>query len=172
MTILVVQAHPLDESYNAALLDAVAAGLRDAGEQNQVVRLSRGDALTAATFAGVTHAIFIYPTWFGALPAMLLAPLAEVLGPWVDGDQPPATGPLRAVDRLTVITSHGSSRLVNLMQGEPGRHFWKRTALPQCAPGATFTWKPLYKVDRSSAAERGAFITDAAAAVLTNAARG
>lgn len=158
MQTLVVQAHPLEDSYNAALLDAVVAQVPGA----TVLRLGQGDRWTTYSCIDVTRLVVVYPTWWGSLPAVLLAALDDVLGPWVDGDELAATSPLRAVESLTVLTTHGSSKLVNALQGEPGLQLWKRTVLPLCAPGADFDWQSLYKIDRASDADRRAFLASVA----------
>jgi len=155
VTALVVQAHPAEQSYNAALLDVVVSQLPSAA----VIRLGQEDALTAETFAGVTNLVVVYPTWWGSVPAALLGPLSEILGPWVDGNEPVDTSPLRSVEKVNVVTTHGSSRLINQLQGEPGRQLWKRVVLPRCAPGATFAWKSLYKMDRLNDQERRSFLS-------------
>jgi hypothetical protein len=89
--------------------------------------------------------------------------MADLLSPWIDGREQPETSPLRNVAAVNVITSHGSSKMVNMLQGEPGLQLWKRTVLPLCAPGATFGWKAMYKLDQDDAAARAAFIRQAAA---------
>ena len=89
---------------------------------------------------------------------MLLDALNDLIGPWVDGDQSRDTSPLRTIESLTVLTSHGSTKRINMLQGEPGLQLWKRTIVPLCAPGASFSWQSLYKVDRVSPAERIAFV--------------
>lgn len=149
-----VQAHPLEDSYNAALLDAVVARSPEA----TVLRLGQGDRWTPYSCIGVTRLVAVYPTWWGSPPAMLLAALDDVLGPWIDGDELVATSPLRGVESLTVVTTHGSAKLVNVLQGEPGLQLWKRTVLPLCAPGAGFDWQSLYKIDRATDADRRAFL--------------
>jgi len=158
MTTLVVQAHPVAESYNAAVRDAIVARLQNEGDTPRVLSLGQGDLLTPGSLLDVTSLIAVYPTWWGSVPAMLLAQLGELIGPWVDGDELGDTSPLRRVSALKVVTSHGSSQLVNRLQGEPGRQLWKRTVLPLCAPGATFTWKPLYKMDRLTESDRREFL--------------
>jgi len=177
VTMLVVQAHPLDDSYNAALLDAVVAGLDHA----RVARLGQGDQLDAADLDQITSLTVVYPTWWGSVPAQLLAALNDLVGPWVDGKEPPLlsphggcanrrsaklikratrgaanrsahlpASPLSAVRTLTIVTTHGSSKFINRLQGEPGLQLWKRTILPLCAPEAEFNWQALYRVDRAT----------------------
>lgn len=162
MTTLVLQAHPVEDSYNCAIFDAVLAELDKDGQPFATVRIGNGDKLDASEFALVTRLIAIYPTWYGSLPAVFLDSLSRLLSPWADNEEPTATSPFRSVESLKVITSHGSSKLINVLQGEPGLQLWKRTVLPLCAPGATFAWKALYKLDRADAASRARFITQAA----------
>lgn len=159
VTTLVVQAHPLDDSYNAALLQAAVKGM----DQPRVVRLGEGDKLTLDSFADIDALVAIYPTWWGSLPAIMLGALNDTIGPWIDDGAPLATNPLAQVRTVTAVTSHGSSKFVNLLQGEPGRHLWLRTVLPLCAPGATFRWQALYKLDRATSADRARFLTQVSA---------
>lgn len=154
---LIVQAHPIEESFNAALLDAVISRLDVSAYE--LKRLGQGDTLTLSCFDGITSVTMVYPTWWGSPPAMLLAQLERVIGPWVDGAEPAHTSPLRSVQRLTAVTSHGSSRFVNRLQGEPGLQLWKHAVLPLCERGAQFEWKSLYKMDRISNDDRHAFLT-------------
>jgi putative NADPH-quinone reductase len=154
-TTLVVQYHPLEDSFGAALLGAVAEALDPAPE---VVRLGQGEDVDEARLATAERLIVVAPTWWGAMPARVLAWIQAKLGPWIDGDDDRRTSPLRSVERLAVVTTHGSSRFINGLQGEPGRHLWKRTVLPLCADGARFDWIALYKLDRLDQADREAFL--------------
>jgi len=158
MNTVVVQAHPLDESFSVALLDAAVAGLAARGIEPVVVRLSDGAALDCSALAHVEHLVMVYPTWWGSTPAMLLGPLVDLLSPWIDGDADPGTSPLGSVERLTIVTSHGSSRFVNMLQGEPGRQLWRRTILAICARRARCEWLALYKIDRPESAARVHFL--------------
>lgn len=158
MAVTVLQAHPLDASYNKALLDAAVGGLEAAGVDHVVVRMCQGDEADLDRIAASDHLVVVAPTWWGAMPAVMLDWIQRTLGPWIDGDAPRATSPLRSVRRLSVVTSHGSARLVNRLQGEPGRQLWARTVLPLCAAGARFDWIALYKIDRLDVAAREAFI--------------
>jgi putative NADPH-quinone reductase len=158
VTTLVVHVHPLEESYTTALLDAASDGLDQAGATSAVVRLAQGEGIDPAVLAATTHLIVVAPTWWGAMPAQLLAWIQETLGPWVDGSRSPASSPLATVQRVSVVTSYGSSRLVNAVQGEPGRHLWLRVVVPLCAPGAELDWIALYRLDRLDLAARQAFL--------------
>lgn len=155
MTVLVVHYHPREDSYSAALLGVVLDRLDPGAE---VVRLGQGEAVDEGRLAAARHLIVVAPTWWGAMPSRVLAWIQELLGPWIDGGSDRRSSPLRSVERLTVVTTHGSSRLINGIQGEPGRQLWKRTVLPLCADGAGFHWIALYKLDRLGEPERRAFL--------------
>ena len=167
MKTLVVQAHPLEASYNTALLEAVCGALDVSGVDPIVVKLAQGQEpdLIGADFE---HMIAVCPTWWGGPPAVLLDWLQRTLAPYVDGGEPAADSPFRTVRRLSVVTSHGSSLLVNRLQGEPGKQTWSRVILPFCHPDAEFEWISLYKIDRTTAEERVAFL-DRVTTQFTNA---
>lgn len=148
MNTLVVQAHPLDESYNGALFERVRAGLRTAGDAFTTVRLGEGDSVEPADLDGVARLVLVYPTWWGGLPAVLLEWVQTVL----------AEGALGAVAQVDVVTTHGSSRLVNFVQGAWGRSYLERRLRASCARGCGFSWHALYEIDRCSAAELEQFL--------------
>lgn len=156
-----VQAHPAENSFNRAIFDEVLAALKQRQRAVATVHISAGDELTSNELGSIEHLIAIYPTWYGSLPAVFLEAMAKLVGPWVDGDEPVETSPLHQVQKLKVICTHGSSKLVNVLQGEPGMQLWKRTVLPLCAPGAAFGWKALYKLDRNDNATRATFLAEA-----------
>ncbi len=163
MRTIVVQFHPLDDSYNVALLHAVVDALDESGRPHEVVRLAQGGVVDRERLAACQHLIVVTPTWWGAMPARILAWLQDELGPWIDGGADgapldPGRSPVRSVERLTIVTSHGSSQLINRLQGEPGRLLWRRSVLPLCRPGAQLDWISLYKLDRSDEGDRRAFI--------------
>ena len=138
MPIVVVQAHPVPDSLNAALLERVVAGLTAAGTDHTVHRLCQGELPTATDVEGVDELVLVYPTWWGGQPASLLEWLQDML----------ADDALGSVKRLVAVTSLGSSQLLNTVQGEWGRAHLSGLVLQACADDATFEWFPLYKVDR------------------------
>ena len=150
MSTLVVQAHPLDDSYNAALLASVRAGLDAAGSSHVLFRLGEGERPTADDLTGVERLVLVYPTWNSGQPAMLLDWLQQMLG---------AAG-FQSVVHVQVVTTHGSSKFVNMMQGAWGRRFLGERIIAACAPGAGFDWHALYKIDRRSFDETTAFLEE------------
>ena len=184
MRSLVVYTHPDPSSYCAALRDKVVAGLTAAGHEVRVTDLyAEGfDPLfTAAEHAAhldvgahphaAAHVadlqwcdqlVLVYPTWWSGQPAMLKGWIDRV---WVRGAtwELPAggnrlQGRLRNVRSLVVVTTHGSSKWVNVLQGEPGKRTVSRTLRAVCHRRARTTWIALYGVDRSSLEHRQAFL--------------
>ncbi|MEM7339011.1 MAG: NAD(P)H-dependent oxidoreductase [Actinomycetota bacterium] len=145
--VAVIQCHPVVDSYSTALLDAVTDGLAQVGATASVVRLALGDEVRLDDLRHARLLIVVAPTWWGAMPAELLAWIQRELGPWIDGDHPAATSPLADLDRLVLVTSYGSSRLVNAVQGEPGVHLW-RAVLRACTHQARFERIACFGVDR------------------------
>ncbi|MGI9614836.1 MAG: NAD(P)H-dependent oxidoreductase [Acidimicrobiales bacterium] len=144
MTVLLVQAHPLEDSYNAAIRDRLIAGFDANRRPVEAFRLATGERPTVDDLADATELVLVYPTWSGGLPAMVLDWAHSVL------DQPSA---LSNVHHLTAVTTCGSSKFINTVQGEWGLRYLKTAMLEHCQPGARFKWVPLYKIDRRTPAE-------------------
>ena len=162
---LVVHAHPLAESFNVALLDRVVAALDAAGHAPEIARLYDG---ADPSPLGATSLVAVYPTWWSGLPAILLDWVQRHIGPWLDRQPDAGPSPLRTVERLVAVTTHGSSKLVNVAQGEPGLRHWRRAILPLCGLDARFAWIALYDTDRTTPADRAAFLDRAARDVVTS----
>lgn len=171
MRYVVLHAHPLEECLNVALRDRVVGTLERAGHAVQVVRLTQGEWIDGASIVGAEGLVLVYPTWWGGLPAPLLGWVQRELAAWIDGTASEATSPLRTVRHLVAVTTHGSTRWVNGLQGEPGRHLLRRTVARLCAPSTRLGWVALYGVDQCSPAEISAFV-DRAASKLASAAAG
>jgi len=150
MSTMVVQAHPLDDSYNAALLASVCSGLDIHGDDYVTFRLGEGERPTPDTLAGVDRLVLVYPTWNSGQPAMLLDWLQEML----------AARAFSSVAHLQIATTHGSSKLVNSLQGSWGKRFLGDRVLAACKPDATFGWHSLYKIDRRTLDETTTFLQE------------
>jgi len=158
MRAVVLQCHPLRNSYNEAMLERTLLGLRAGGADPELHRLAEGADPAPEEIVGAEILVFVHPTWWGGLPAPLLGWVQRRLGPWIDEDAAITTSPLRTVRGLVSVTSHGSSRLINRIQGESGRQLVKRTLLPLCSREARHHWISLYKLDRLDPAELAAFL--------------
>lgn len=159
---MVVHAHPLEDCLSVALRDRVAAALAAEGHRVDVVRVTQGEWIDGVSLAGADGLVFVYPTWWGGLPAPLLGWVQTELAPWIDGRAEPATSPLRTVRHLAAVTTHGSPRRVNWMQGEPGRHLLRRSVVRLCVPGTRLRWIALYGIDQCEPRQIDAFLDQAA----------
>ncbi|MYH92198.1 MAG: hypothetical protein F4126_00620 [Acidimicrobiaceae bacterium] len=162
---VVLHAHPQQDCLNVVLRDRVVETLERAGHDVQVVRLTQGESIDGVSVVGAQGLVLVYPTWWGGLPAPMLGWVQRELGAWIDGAADLATSPLRTVRHLVAVTTHGSTRWVNWLQGEPGRHLLGRSVARLCAPGTRLRWVALYGVDQRSPAEVSAFVDGAAAEV-------
>ena len=170
MRFVVLHAHPLEDCLNVALRDRAVETLERAGHDVQVVRLTQGEWIDAVSVAGAEGLVFVYPTWWGGLPAPMLGWVQRELAAWIDGTADAATSPLRTVRHLVAVTTHGSTSWVNRLQGEPGRHLLRRSIARLCAPSAKLRWVALYGVDQRSPAEVSAFVDRAASKLASVAA--
>jgi NAD(P)H dehydrogenase (quinone) len=148
MNALVVFCHPDCNSYSAAVLDVVVSQLERVKAQLRVIDLYDDGFQPALTLDewtsyertdratdDISHhidalrwcdtLIFVYPTWWYGLPALLKGWLDRVMIPGVAFHMPegnegikPGLGHIR---RLGVYTTCGASRWLTLVVGAPGR---------------------------------------------------
>ena len=144
-----VQAHPLDQSCSAALLDAVVAGLEAAHVTPEVHRIAAGGGPDAGALSGCERLVLVYPTWWGGLPASVLSWARELV---IAGEA------LSSVRELVVVTTCGSTSLLNRIQGEWGKRYLERRLVPLCTSATTLEWLALYKIDRQPQHQITAFI--------------
>lgn len=185
MNTLVVYCHPDPESFTAAVRDAVVETLTAGGHDVRVrdlyaerfdpkfsaeerrTHLSPGPHASLVAHAEelhwCRHLVLVYPTWWSGQPAMLKGWMDRV---WVRGiawELPPGgkrvTARLRNVRLITAVTTHGSSKWVNAIEGEGGKRTVTRSLRSVCHPLARSSWIALYGVDTSTAEQRDAFLT-------------
>ncbi len=185
MRAVVVWAHPSPDSFSATVCATAATALRRAGHQVEVLDLYREafdpvmdreqwrayrQEETLLDDASRRHAdlvlrseilVFVYPTWWFGLPAMLKGWLERVLGPGVAFDIDAGHGPrgrLGHVRHLVGISTYGSPRLDLLLHGDAGRRTLLRSVRLSCGPRCRSTWLALYDLDRSTAIRRATFL--------------
>ncbi len=158
MRFVVLQAHPQTDCLNVALLDRMVEALKASGHEVQVVRLAQGETISALNIVGAEGLILVYPTWWGGLPAPLLGWVQKEVVDWIDGTAETATSPLRTVKHLIAVTTHGSPKRVNWLQGQPGFQLLRRSIARLCAPGTRLRWLALYGLDQRSDERITAFI--------------
>jgi NAD(P)H dehydrogenase (quinone) len=184
MKTLVVTCHPDPESFTMAVAERAIAAVRGRGDDVRVTDLyadgfdplfsgeERDRHLEPGPDPAVAHhaedlqwcdrLVLIYPTWWSGQPAMMKGWIDRVWVRDVAFDLPPNSNRvqprLRNVRRLIAITTHGSSKLVNAVEGEVGKRLVTRTLRAVCHPLARSTWLAMYGIDTSTHRQRQAFL--------------
>lgn len=182
MRALVVYCHPRGTSFTAAVRDVVIGKLRDAGAEVRMIDLYARDfdpvltaheheiyedeALNRAPvqqdcddLAWCDTLIFVYPTWWYGLPAMLKGWLDRVLVPGLAFLMPKAQGEtirpgLTHITRLGVFTTCGASWWLTRLVGAPGRRTLLRGVGLLCAPRKKTAFAAHYLMDSSTPESR------------------
>jgi putative NADPH-quinone reductase len=181
---LVVYCHPVEASFVAAVRDRVMAALSAGGAEVRLADLYADGfdpAFSAVEWANHVRAgadpsiasyaedlqwcdtlILVYPTWWSGQPAMLKGWMDRV---WVNGvawTLPEGANRLRPglrnVRRLVAVTTHGSSKFLNMVEGESGKRTLTRSLRTMCHPLARTTWLAMYGIDNASDHQRDAFL--------------
>ena len=72
---------------------------------------------------------------------------------------PTSCGPCsRNVRRIVVVTSHGSSKLINALEGESGKRTLTRSMRAMCSKRTRTTWCAVYGLDTAAAEKRERFL--------------
>lgn len=182
--VLVVYCHPSSTSLVSAAKDRVLAALTSRHTEHRLIDLY-GDGFTpelssaervahlspgtdtsiadhAAALQWCDTLVFVYPTWWAGQPAMLKGWFDRV---WVNGvawELPAGSHRLRPrlsnVRRIVAVTTHGSPKYVNAVEGEGGKRTITRSLRVMCHPLCRTTWLALYNVDRADQTQRSAFL--------------
>jgi putative NADPH-quinone reductase len=184
--VLVIQAHPVADSFNAALLGAAVGALQTGGHEVRSHQLY-AEGFTAAMTSEERHAyhgeqpildplvarhaddvrwaealVFVYPTWWAGLPAVLKGWLERVLVPGVafhlDERTNKVTPDLRHIRRIVGISTYGSPRAYVWLMNDAGRRTLLRSVRMLCARRTRTRWLGLYAMDRATADDRAAFV--------------
>jgi putative NADPH-quinone reductase len=185
MRAVVVVAHPCTDSFCHALADRAVAGLRRAGHDVVVLdlygegfrpamsaderRAYHGDtpildemvARHAEAVATAEVLVFVYPTWWSGLPAILKGWLERVLVPGVGfrfDDRGRVRPGLTAVRHLVGISTYGSPRTYVHLVNDNGRRTLTRALRLSCGIRARRHWYGLYAIDTSTVEQRQGFV--------------
>jgi NAD(P)H dehydrogenase (quinone) len=186
VNVLVVLAHPCPDSFNHACAAAAMTGLERAGHTVDLVdlyadRFVAGMSLEerlayetdtpildpmvddhAARLKRAEALVFVYPTWWSGLPAILKGWLERVMVPGVSFEFDPVTGKVRPalqhVRRLIGVSTYGSPRRNVLLINDNGRRIITRALRMSCGWRTRATWLGLYDMDTSTDADRRAFL--------------
>ena len=137
---LILQAHPSENSFNQAILDTVLVSLQRSGINPALIRLGKEKLRADTALKKPSALILIYPTWWGGYPASLMQ--------WINEMYQSQSDLLQDVRTILSITTHGSSKFINLLQGEWGRSYTKNRIAKICDNSVQLKWTSLYKIDR------------------------
>jgi putative NADPH-quinone reductase len=105
--------------------------------------------------------VLVYPTWWSGQPAMLKGWFDRVLMngvAWVLPDGAARIRPLLTnVRRLVVVTTHGSSKFVNALEGESGKRTVFRSVRLMLHRRVRCEWIAMYGVDNATLSQREKF---------------
>jgi NAD(P)H dehydrogenase (quinone) len=184
MRFLVLYAHPVPDSFGATVHRAVLDGLAEAGHQIDDCDLyaenfqpvltedeRRAYHNVGANTAGVTThverllraegVVFVYPTWWYGMPAMLRGYIDRVWLPGVafelvDGR---TRRLLQQLQRYAVVTTYGSPWWLNkFVVADPNRHAMMRGMRLLASRRARTLWLAIYGMDDASEAKRRRFL--------------
>lgn len=184
MRVLVVYCHPNPESLVAAAKDRVLAGLSTAGHEVRLTDLYAegfrpelsADERRRHLAPGVApeiepHAddlrwaeaiVLVYPTWWSGQPAMLKGWMDRVWASgvaWTLPDGAARPKPLLSgIRRIVIVTSHGSSKWVNALEGETGKRTAFRAIRAMCSRRVRTKWVAIYGLDTCPAERRAQWL--------------
>lgn len=185
MKALVVYCHPCPESFNAALRDTVVDALRSNGAEVRLLDLHDlgFDPVMSAeerrryNEEGVNEEpvadqlehlfwcdtlVFVYPTWWFGLPAMLKGWLERVFVPHrtfrIPSEHETMQGRLTHIRQLAVVTTCGATWWLSKLIGEPGRKTVLRGIRALCHPRCRTLYMAHYRMDSSTPQSREAYL--------------
>jgi putative NADPH-quinone reductase len=108
--------------------------------------------------------VLVYPTWWSGQPAILKGWIDRVLMnevAWVLPEGAARIRPLLTnIRKVVVVTTHGSSKLVNSLQGESGKRTAFRSIRLMFNKRTRCHWIGLYGLDRIPHRKRDTLITN------------
>lgn len=185
MQVVVVLAHPNSDSFSHAIANRACVGLRSAGHQVDALDLYglgfratmslddhvayHGDhpaidpmvADHGALVSGADALVFVYPTWWSSLPAILKGWLERVMVPGVafvfnsNGKVRPG---LSNVRHIIGISTYGSPRAYVRCINDNGRRTLTRALRLNTGLRTRTAWLGLYAIDTTTAAQRSDFL--------------
>lgn len=184
MRVLIVFSHPDPDSYNASLMRDARAALDGAGHETRLIDLyaegfdpvltregwrayedaarnAEGIEAHVEALRWAEALVFVYPTWWYGLPAMLKGWLDRVWLPGVAFSMPRPDETIRPqlghIRKLGVITTCGASWWLTQLVGAPGRNLLLRGCGILMAPRRRRVFLAHYLMDSSTPESREAF---------------
>lgn len=185
MRVLVVYCHPVPESFCAALRDAAVETLSARGDEVRLVDLyaekfdpvmqpderrryndgpPADPALSpyAEQLKWAEAVLFVYPTWWYGLPAMLKGFFDRVWAMGVVFELAPKGGIVSRIGhikRIGIVTTCGATRFLSILMGQPGRKTILRGIRALCGARARTMYLAHYDMDRSTPESRAMFLS-------------
>ena len=175
MKVLLVLAHPCRDSYTHACAAAATRGLSRGGHTVDTIDLYADefrahmssaehkayesehpirDAMVddhATRLLAADAVVFVYPTWWSGLPAMLKGWLERVMVPGVgfilDSRTRKVRPGLRNIRRIVGISTYGSPWSYVKVMNDNGRRIVTRAFRLSCGWRTPTTWLALYAID-------------------------
>ncbi len=188
MRVLVLFAHPVEDSYQAALHQTVVDALKTKGHEVDDCdlyaegfdpTLSRDERIAyhdldcnqdpVKTYVERLEAadalVLVYPVWNFGYPAILKGFFDRVFLPgvsfkMVDGKVQPC---LHNITKVTTVATYGGSRLRTFLVGDPPRKCVMRVLRAIVKPAARMRYLAHYDMNRSTQQSRAAFLAYVAA---------
>jgi NAD(P)H dehydrogenase (quinone) len=182
MNVLLVLAHPCGDSYTHACADAATRGLSRAGHTVDAIDLyAQGfraemslderlayesddpilDPMVRDHASRVLQAdaiVFVYPTWWSGLPAVLKGWLERVMVPGVGFTLDESTRKVRPglarVRRIVGISTYGSPWAYVKLTNDNGRRIITRALRMSSGWRTRTTWLALYAIDTADSDQR------------------
>ncbi len=187
MRVLVIYAHPVPTSFNAAIFETVKKSLRAAGHELRAVDLyaenfqpvltreereayiENTDLLIQRVPEHVENLrwaealVFVFPTWFYGPPAILKGWFERVWLPGVTFKPAEKKGHrtascIRHIKRLVVVTTSGAPAWWMVLIGNPCKRFLMRGMRSQFNAKCKGVWLQLYEMNVINEAKRKAFL--------------
>lgn len=182
MKVLVLHAHPVETSFNAALHRLIVERLTARGHavddcdlyaEDFDPRLTRAERLAyhdprsdaepaaphVARLLDAEALVLCYPVWNYGFPAILKGFFDRVFLPGVsfklvNGKVQPS---LHNIAKVAAVTSYGGSRFRAVLMGDPPRRIVNRMLRATVRPGAPVSYLAHYAMNLSTDASRAAF---------------
>ena len=184
MRFLLIYAHPVEDSFQSAIHRCVVEALAEAGhevddcdlyaegfqpvltraERKTYHEVSANRAFAAKEIERLLACqglVFVFPTWWYGMPAILKGYIDRVWLPGVVFEVAAGrTRPLmQHIVRFAVVTTYGSPWWLNkLVLGDPGRKVCMRGIRHLFSPVARTMWLAQYGLDYIDAAKRARFL--------------
>ena len=189
MRVMVVYAHPVETSFNAAIYATVTETLMQRGHEidacdlyaeNFPAIMSRGDRLLyheipanralarpwIERLEAAEALVMVFPTWVFAPPAILKGFCEKVFVPGfafelVDGK---VRGAMRHLKRVGGVSTYGGTRLRAFLAGDPPRKLLTRVLRAYVGPTVPVSFMGCYDMNRIDEARGRAFLDKVRAA--------